>query len=344
MTMTAVRWCPGQGAILGEEAHPEPRPGEAVIAPLAVGLCGTDRHIIDGNFPAAPGVVLGHEVCGRVVAVNDRQASVGVGDLVTVEPHWYCGQCFYCRAGDEHLCDQKKGYGVKLDGGLATRQVIPARILYRLPPTMPPEIGALAEPVACCVHAMDMLQPRAGESAFIHGCGPGGAILVRMAKLAGLAPIVVSEPSERRRELARAMGADVVVDPGDPRWRQQAVDASGGIGYRHLIDAVGNPRLVEESVALAARGARILVFGVARPDATASIAPWDLYAKELTLVSSAINPFTHQRAVALLPKLGLDQFRTISFPLSEIHAALAAQRSGDYDKVFVAPQEEEELQ
>lgn len=336
-TINAVRWHPARGIRLEQEAPRELVDGEAAIEPLAVGLCGTDLHILDGSFAAEPGVVLGHEICGRVIEVKGGAGRIVPGDLVTVEPHRYCTECFYCRAGDEHLCDERKGYGVRLDGGLTERMVAPQRVLFRLPADMDPLIGALTEPVACCLHAMDMLAARSGESILIQGCGPAGAILVSLARLSGLVPIVVAEPRPDRRDLALRMGADAVYDPTVEGWQSEALGLTHGTGFRNVVDAVGKARLLELAVVLAARGGRILVFGVAEPGETARIEPRELFAKELTLLSSLINPYTHQRAVELLPRLGLDRLRNAVFPLGEVAAAFETQRASELDKVYVRP-------
>jgi L-iditol 2-dehydrogenase len=321
------------------DLDPGPMPGrhDVIVAPLAVGVCGTDSHIVGGHFAAEPGVVLGHEICGTVVELGPEVDALAVGDLVTVEPHDYCTSCVYCRAGAEHLCEHKRGYGVRLDGGMTDRMKVPARIAYRLPPDTPPWIGALTEPVSCCIHGMDQLHPVSGTPLLLYGCGPAGAILIALARLQGLAPIVVMDPLPSRRELAIRMGADLALDPGSPGAAGDAFAVTGGHGFARVVDGVGSGRVLEEAVRMAARGARILVFGVARPEDVAPLRPYEIFQRELTIVGSVINPYTHQRAVALLPRLGLDRLRPAFFELADIEGALSAQAAGSVDKVFMAP-------
>lgn len=325
---------------LGEAPERALAPDEVRLRPLAVGVCGTDAHIVAGSFPAEPGVVLGHEVCGRVVEVG---AEVGgttaprVGDLVTVEPHRYCTACTWCRAGQEHLCSGKRGYGVRLDGGMAESMVVPARIAFVLPPDTVPWVGALCEPVACCVHAIDRLGVMAGQALLVLGSGPAGAVLVALGRLLGATPIVAADTRGVRRDLALRMGADVVINPRDPDQVRHALEITGGEGYPAVVDAVGSSAVLEQAMLLTRRGGRVLEFGVASPDDVAAVRPHDLFSRELTLLGSVINPFTHQRALALLPRLGLERFTTAFYGLDEFAEALAAQRRGDVDKVFVAP-------
>ena len=336
----AVRFAgPGDVRLTAEDERPL-APHEVRLHPLAVGVCGTDAHIVDGSFPAEPGVVLGHEVCGRVVEVGDgvRGATAPrVGDLVTVEPHDYCTACTWCRAGQEHLCSGKRGYGVRLDGGMAESMVVPGRIAYVLPPDTVPWIGALCEPVACCVHAVDRLGVVAGEALLVLGSGPAGAVLIALGRLLGATPVVAADTREPRRDLARRMGADVVFDPRDPQQRAHALDVTDGEGFPAVVDAVGSSAVLEQALSMARRGGRVLEFGVAAPDDVAAVRPHDLFSRELTLLGSVINPWTHQRAVALLPRLGLERLTAAFHGLDEFDDALAAQRRGDVDKVFVAP-------
>lgn len=337
-TIAAVR-CHGPGDVRVEQLPARaPGPGEVAIEPLAVGVCGTDGHIVGGSFPAARPVVLGHEVCGRVREVGPRVDRLAPGDLVTVEPHDYCTACAYCRLGQEHLCDAKRGYGVRLDGGMTERMVVPARIAYRLPPDTPPWIGALTEPLACCIHGMDQLAPRSGLPVLVYGAGPAGAMMVALARSRGLAPVVVMDPRPDRRDLALRMGADAALDPTDPASEAAARDMTDGLGFPYVVDAVGSARLLESAIGMASRGGRILVFGVARPDEEARVRPNEVFARELTIVGAVINPYTHHRAVGMLPTLGLDRLRPAFFPLEKVSQALDAQAVGQADKVFVAPQ------
>lgn len=335
--MKAVRFHHPGDVRLDDLPDPRPGRGEVLLRVEAVGICGTDTHIVDGEFPAASPVVLGHEICATVVETGTGVTELSPGDLVTVEPHRYCGSCAYCRLGAEHLCLRKEAYGVHLDGGMAELAVVPARVAYPLPPGTPPEVGAMTEPVACCLHSMDRLAPVSGLPVLVFGCGPAGAIMIALARLHGLHPIVAVEGRPGRRKLAERMGADLVLDPADDDYLQQATAATGGLGFPFLIDAVGSPAILENAINVAARGARILVFGVAAPDAVARIRPQEFFAKELTLLGSVINPYTHHRAVGMLPRLGLDRLEIATFPLHRIDDALHAQRTGAADKIQIHP-------
>lgn len=333
-TVRAVRFH-GVGDLRVEEVpDPTAGPDEVLIAPAAVGICGTDAHILHGDYPARAPVTLGHEVAGRVVATGPGVTAPEIGTLVAVEPHRYCGACTYCRRGMEHMCLHKEAFGVHLDGGMADLMVVPARIAYPVPGGVHPTVAALAEPVSCCVHGMDRLDAASGLPVLIVGCGPAGAVLVALARRGGLYPIVVADLRADRRRLAERMGADMVLDPAADDFERLALEPTGGEGFPYLVDAVGSPRVLEACVRLSARGGRILVFGVASPTAEATVRPNEIYTRELTILGTAINPFTFVRAVNLVGQLPLAELGITAVPLA---GAPDAIRGGAGDKIMIVP-------
>lgn len=321
---------------------PEPGQGEVLLAPQAVGVCGTDAHILDGHFPSRPPVALGHEVAAIVQDVGPGVTAVAPGDLVTVEPHLYCGICASCQLGNVQTCTDRRAPGVHLNGGMSELMVVPQTIAYRLPEGTPPLHGALTEPIACCVHAVDRLEAKSGLPVAVFGCGPAGAIITALCSLAGLAPIVVIDPRASRRDLALRVGADHVIDPSTQDVHAAAMELTGGVGFPSVIEAAGKGPVLEQAVGIAARSATILLFGVADPHDTATVRPNEIYTKELRLVGTALNPYTHRRAIGLLHRLPLNELRTVVYPLDKVPQAIDAQRAGEADKVYVEPQQVED--
>lgn len=323
---------------LEEIAVPDPLPNEVKLRPLAAGLCGTDAHILHGEFPAASPVVLGHEVAGVIESVGSAVTGLKEGDRVTVQPNTYCGLCRYCRAGREHLCSKLRAYGVHMNGGFAQSMVARASALYRLPENFDPQLGCLVEPLACCVHGIDRLGIRSGGTVLVIGAGLIGLLLTRLARIAGAGLIAVSEPQEKRRAQALSFGADQAVDPvaeGEPAL----LDAAHGEGFDYVIDAVGSPTTFGQAVRMASRGGSVLVFGVAAQSATATVSPFEIYARELTILGSFINPYTHERAVSLLPQMNLNKLHLRTFSLDDYQQAFAAQAGGSVPaKVVLLPQ------
>jgi L-iditol 2-dehydrogenase len=319
---------------------PEPRDGEVRLRPLAAGICGTDAHILRGEFPAPAPVVLGHEVAGVVDAVGPGVSHVREGDLATVQPNTFCGLCRYCRTGREQLCTAMRAFGVHMNGGFAQAMVSTAGTVHRLPAATDPRIGCLTEPLACAVHGMDRLAIRSGSTVLILGAGLVGLMLARLARLAGAGFVATSEPDKERRADALAFGADLALDPNDAGWRDALMKATGGEGFDNVIDAACAGSTFEHAISLAARGGRILVFGVAPPDAATAVRPYDIFSRELTILGSLINPSTHDRAICLLPQMGLEKLRIKTFSLDRFREAFDAQARGrDATKIVILPQE-----
>ncbi len=323
-TMWAMRFHAPGDLRLEQLAVPNPKPGEVRLRPLAAGLCGTDAHIFKGEFPAASPVVLGHEVAGIIDAVGAGVKGLVEGDLVTVQPNTYCGACRYCRTGREHLCPNLCAYGVHIDGGFAEAMVASARVVYRMPSGLDARLACLAEPLSCCIHGMDRTAIQSGSTVLVIGAGLIGLMLTRLTRLAGAGLIVSSEPQEFRRKCALEFGADTVVDPKQ-EGETQALAATHGEGFDFVVDAVGSSATFSQAINMAARGGTILVFGCAPMHATATVRPFDIYARELTVKGSFINPYTHERAVSLLPQMGLEKLQIEAFPLAEFRKAFERQ-------------------
>lgn len=336
--MRAARYQGDHRVTVDEIDVPPVGPTEVLIAPEYVGLCGTDAHIVDGEYRSTPPVTLGHEIGGRIVEVGPEVRTLRPGDLVSIEPHYYCGVCIHCQSGRPHMCPERKAPGVHLDGGMAEYLVVDETLAYTVPGTQNARHAALVEPLACAVHGMDRLDPKSGSAIAVFGVGPAGALLIMLAKRAGLGPIVAVEGRSARRDLALRVGADLVLDPAADDLEAQLLESSGGIGFPYAIDAVGSPAVLETAIPVLSRGGRVLIFGVASPGARASISPNDIYARELTILGTALNPFTHRRAANLAHQLPLDELRVGDFPLERFDQALQAQREGAYDKVFITPQ------
>lgn len=321
------------------ELHPGP--GEVVIKNMVCGVCGTDVHIFHGEPGSAdvnPPVVLGHEYSGEVVEVGEGVTALKPGDHVTVDPNIYCGECVYCRNGKKQLCETMQAVGVTRDGGFGEYSLVPAAQAFQLGDSVPYEAGAMAEPVACCLHGIDLAGIKAGDRVCIVGGGAIGLIMLQLAKLSGASSLVLSEPNEKRRQVALSLGADAAIDPTAPDARS-AYEAALGDGADVVIECVGNNAAVKSAFQLAKKGATIVLFSVPKVDATFDLALFDVYKKELTIRGSFVNPDTHERAVRLINsgKLDFTSIITHRFNLDQLPEAIAMQMSSESIKVVVCP-------
>lgn len=318
---------------------PQAGPGELVLRNKVCGVCGTDVHIYHGEPGSAdvnPPVVLGHEYSAEVVEVGEGVTGFAVGDHVTVDPNIYCGHCEYCQNAKKQLCESMEAIGVTRDGGFAEYSLIPASQAFKLDPSVPFEAAAMAEPLACCIHGIDLAGIRPGDKVCVVGGGAIGLIMVQLAKLSGASKILVSEPNEKRRQVALEVGADVAIDPTQSGYEEAFTKAMGS-GANVVIECVGNVPAVKSAFQFAGKGATILLFSVPKVDSTFQLPLFDVYKKELTIKGSFVNPDTHDRAVRLINsgKVNFGPIITHHFTLDQLPEAIAMQMSSESIKVVV---------
>ncbi len=281
---------------------PQPKAGEVVIRVKACGVCGTDRHIYEGDEGAAAtpsGTVLGHEFSGEIVALGEGVTAFAVGERVCVDPNKLCNQCAYCKNALGHFCTDMVGIGTTVHGGFAEYCAAPVSQLYRIPDGTTFEQAAMTEPVACCLHGMDMCDIAAGDTVLIIGAGMIGLIMVQLAKLRGATNIIVSEPVADKRAHAAQLGADVCIDPTQEDVAA-VLRAQGVERVATVIECVGRPATMEQAIALAGKKSTVMFFGLSKPDEEIRVKPFELFKKEIVLKSSFINPYTMQRALELI--------------------------------------------
>lgn len=291
-----------------EREIPEAGPQEVLIQVKACGICGTDVHIYEGDKGAAevtPPTILGHEFAGVIAKVGDQVKSLRVGDRVCIDPNCVCGGCDFCRNGQVHFCEHMIGYGTTVDGGFAEYCVVRESQVYLLGENTSFAQGAMTEPVACCLHGIDMCDIQPGHQVVVIGGGMIGLLMLQLARLAGASKVALLEPVEKKREMGRRLGADLCIDPlhedVESRLRRE-----GMTWIRCVIECAGLPATMEQAIRLAGKKGTVMMFGLTRPDAEIHVKPFEIFQKELTLKASYINPCTQQRALALIDSGRLD--------------------------------------
>lgn len=340
--MKASRFLGNKTFAVTDLPTPHAGPGELVLRNQVCGVCGTDVHIYHGEPGSAdvnPPVVLGHEYSGEVVEVGEGVTGFAVGDHVTVDPNIYCGHCAYCQNGKKQLCPSMEAIGVTRDGGFAQYSRIPASQAFKLEPTVPWEAAAMAEPLACCLHGIDLAGIQVGDKVCVVGGGAIGLLMVQLAKLSGASQIVLSEPNEKRRQVGLQLGANAALDPTRPDAQEAFAQVLDG-GANVAIECVGNVSAVKSAFQFAGKGATVLLFSVPKVDATFDLPLFDVYKKELTIKGSFVNPDTHARAVALINsgKVDFGPIITHRFTLDQLPEAIAMQMSDASIKVVVEAQ------
>ena len=291
-----------------EHEMPKVGPKDVLIQVKACGVCGTDVHIYEGDKGAAevtPPTILGHEFSGVIAEVGSEVTNYKAGDRVCIDPNCYCGACEPCRNGVVHYCEHMIGYGTTVNGGFAEYCAVNERQVYKLGDNTSFEQGAMTEPVACCLHGMDMCEIRPGHQVVVIGGGMIGLLMLQLSSLAGAAKVALLEPVESKREVGKKLGADICIDPihEDVKARLKEV---GMTWVNTVIECVNRPSTIEQAIDIAGNKAVVMMFGLTKPDETISVKPFEIFRKELVLKASYINPYTQKRALDLIDSGRLD--------------------------------------
>jgi threonine 3-dehydrogenase len=256
---------------------------KCIIEVLYSGFCGSDRGIwwrkafgdmILGSLDEEKQDkrIVGHELLGRIVEVGSRvTAKYGLrpGDIVTTESHIICGTCYQCRMGDTHVCARDKIIGISQDGCFADFIKLPAKALWRTDlDRIRPEVAAVQEPFGNAVHACQITDLR-GKTVAIAGCGTIGLFAVLVARGLGAAKILGIETNPRHAEMARQMGADMVITPdttdpinADQELVERVKDLTDGVGVDVALEMAGFNSSFNNAIQITRRGGTVVAFGV----------------------------------------------------------------------------------
>lgn len=282
--------------------RPAPKSDELLVRVEACGICGTDRHLFLGEFPSAPPVTLGHEFSGIIEAVGEGVTGFTTGMRVTGDPNIACGRCVECNRGRVNLCHNLEAIGIQRNGGFAEYVTLPQQQAVALPLTLSPLHGAFCEPLACCLHGLDLAGIRAGSSVVVVGGGVIGLLMVQLARLAGATRVVLVTRNTDKRRLAESFGATATVDPSTENYLDEITAADGLLpgGADVVFECAGLRQTVEQALSLTGRGGTMVLLGVLPKGLKVEIEPFDLLFHEIRMVTSFLNPFTHRRAAELI--------------------------------------------
>jgi L-iditol 2-dehydrogenase len=331
----------GPGEMTLQE-RPDPRPGagEVVVAVRAAGICGSDVHGYLGiTGRRRPGVVMGHEASGDVLEVGVDVTSVRPGDRVGLRSILPCGACDRCRRGESNVCPNRRGLGMQFDGAYADRILLPETMLLPLPDTLTYADGALIEPLAVAMHAVNRTPFDLMDFVVVIGAGAIGLLTLLAARLRGAGSIVVTDRNEHRLAMARSLGADyaVNVDVDDPVALVRNV--TGGRGADAVFEAVGIGATVAQSLATARSGGQVTWIGNSLP--TVEVSMQDLVTRELTLRGAyTFNEEFEQAANAIAAGLiDVRQLVELTAPLDQAVEMFRQLGAAELDavKVILAP-------
>ncbi len=315
---------PGE-CVVEEAPRPEPRPGEALLRSLRVGVCGSDAHAYAGDNPLCRyPIVPGHEAACRVEEVNCAESPLSPGDLVVLEPLRRCGQCYPCRLGRYNCCERLQVIGVHADGAMSERFCMETSLLHRVPTDLPASLAALVEPAAIGCQAVRRGRVDEQDAVVVIGAGPIGLLTALIARSRG-ARVGVWEIRPDRLERAARLDFAPAINPheGDPVRR--TLDALGE-PPSVVIDAAGQGEAIRLAIETARPAGRVVLVGLREGDA--AFRHVCVIRKELDVLGSRNSAGLFPEAIAFVDahRETLQSLITHELPLSAIERGLQLTR------------------
>ncbi len=337
----AVYRRPGE-VVVEERPVPRPGPGEVLLEVDHCGICGSDIHMLLEGWGDKPGLVAGHEFTGAIVALGEGVEGWSVGETVVEGTSPRCGRCRRCLEGKPSQCEDREGSITDgHDGAFARYVLVRAASLLRLPSGLTARQAALAEPLAVALHGITRSGAAPGDTVMVIGAGPIGALSVAALVAAGIGPVTVVEPGERRQQLARALGATEVLDPADletfPPWDPERISERA---VHVVLECSGKKAAIEAGFHQLRRGGTMALVGAGIDHPTFD--PNRFILNELHVVGSFVyDKGGFERALELLASDGFPTDLLIEaedVPLDRLSDALAGLAQGRYaGKVMVVP-------
>jgi L-iditol 2-dehydrogenase len=326
---------------------PEPGPGELVIRVRTCATCGTDAKIFHhGHHHISLPRVLGHEIAGDVAEVGPGADDWSPGDRVQVIAAIPCGACYYCRRGQETVCENLESIGYQYDGAFAEFMRVPKKILdrggvNRIPDHVPSEAAAITEPLACVLNGQELAGVGEGDEVVILGAGPIGCLHVRLARARGAGSVTLIDVNQRRLDLAARSEPDTIVNSADEDAVHAVRKLTDGRGADVVITATGAGQAQEQALEMAARRGRISLFGgLPRDNPIIRFNSNLVHYRELFVLGAYGSAPRHNRdALALISggTVPVEDLITHRLPLTDVRRAIDTVVSGEGLKVVIEP-------
>lgn len=259
--MKAVVYHTAKGLTLEDVPSPDAGDDFLIVKVIHTGFCGSDHSLIENGF-LTDGTILGHETSGVIVEKGGKTEGISEGARVIIRPT-YCGKCRDCRRGMPHLCSGgRRTIGIgDLPGGFAEYVKIFPQMAIPVPDGVDSVNAALAEPCAAALHGIKTAGAEGG-SVLVMGGGAIGLAAVKLLKILGFYPIVLSEPQPMKREMGGRFGADVLMDPLSENIRARSFEATNGVGFETILECSGIGENISLAMELAANGARVSMISI----------------------------------------------------------------------------------
>ena len=313
-------------------------PGEnqVLLKVEACAICTLERRIFEGTMKIYP-FAGGHEAAGTVAEVGNKVRTLKAGDRAALRLLTNCGECYYCRTGRENQCvfsfEASVHKGINGPGGFAEYMLVDSRSVFKVSENMDHRYAALAEPLACCVHSVGNGRIALGDDVVVIGAGVMGAFHIQLAKLRG-GRVLACEVDENRLDMARQMGADIVINSKEKNTIEEVKELTEGRGADVVFCTAAVPALADEAIKMTGKFGRVVMYSSFHPKEPIDLDVNNIHYSEM-IVTGSVNPGIgdFQTAVRLL-SLGLvDPIKLVSdsYPLEEIVLAFRrASESGTY--------------
>lgn len=331
-----------------ETAWPVPTCGDddILLKVEGCGICAGDLKCMHGadmfwggnGQPSwvQPPFIPGHEFIGVAVEIGKNVRGVALGDRLTADQIYPCGECRFCKTGNYWMCQPHKIFGFFNDvcGGMAEYMLLPAKsVVHQVPKTLPLEQALLIEPYACSKHCVDRAQIGSEDVVVLSGAGTLGLGMVTYAHSRNPKKLIVLDIKDERLEKAKAFGADLVLNPLKTDVVAEVLRLTDGYGCDTYIEATGHPSSVTQGMAMIRKLGRFVEFSVFSAPATLD---WSIIGdrKELDVLGSHLSPYCFPYVIENIAsgRLKTDGVVSKTFPIEQWETAFdfATGRAGDF--------------
>ena len=320
---------------------------EAILEVHACAVCGSDIRIFHyGNDRVDVPAIMGHEISGRIVSVGDNVGNLEVGDRVAVGADVPCGTCYWCRNGMGTNCKINYAIGYQFAGGFQQRMLLNTTTLRYGPVTPIPDTlsyahAAIAEPLACAVNGLELAQFSPGKSICVIGLGPIGCMMLELSRVYGASKVFAVQRSKKRLEMARRFRPDArFISTEDENPVQVVLAETDGDGVDCVVTTAGTVQAHQDAVQMVGHRGYVNLFGGLKNQPELRIDSNIIHYKECFVMGSHGSlPRHHQIAVDMLARgdVHAEWYISRSYPLDDIHKALAYHESREGLKVIVEP-------
>lgn len=246
-----------------EVSKPKVDNGRVLVKIMRIGICGSDIHVYHGKHPyTSYPVVQGHEVSGEVVEVGDGVSNLKAGDKVTIRPQVVCGECYQCKNGQSHICDNLKVMGFQTTGTASQYFLVNEEHIIKLPDSISYNHGAMIEPMAVAIHALRRAGSVEGKNILVLGAGPIGNLIAQSAKGMGANKVMITDISDYRLEVSKSCGIDYCINTSKENLTQAINDKFGADKADLILECVGIYPTMKDAITNARKGTDIIVVGV----------------------------------------------------------------------------------